>query len=358
MKRNRSDPKARTRTIDQYFSPIAKKPRRVDESESVGEVKSTTTILSEEKIPEVDESVRVGEVKSAPSVLSQEKSPRLLKSKSTLHSNYDTMVASCSVNVASQLKTPSRKNQGGNKQPVRGSPALRKSYSVHEENERIAIDRAKLNRKMNGKELIGPKELYYASTHIAQKNAWNDQHGVDGEIVMRTGFFRMKSERENRKSMEEFPYNFFSYLETYTIDMMDTGLEDRELSELWLFIIEFLSSMTSSAMYPNAYIIRHVAYHGLKNHQDPKVQAASYSFLEKVIKHVYYPDDFESRRFYLGLFSNDDNIGQKKKDDGECWATFDRVLESLSKKFNVGDFMFCDILILVLEDDVFHWVDK
>ena len=358
MKRNRniSDPKITNRTIDQYFSPLAKKPRRVDEPEIVfvREVKSAPLILSKEKSQsrEVDESERVGKVKPTPSVLREEKSPgRLMKSKSIT-------VACSSGTAASQFKFP--KTPATNNKPLvtRGPPALRKSYSVHEEYPRIAIERGKLNQRKNKKEVIGPRELEYASKRIAQKNAWNDQHGVDGEIVMRTGFFRMRECIENRKSMKEFPYNFFSYIETYTTDMEDTGLSIRELSDLWLFIIEFLSSMTSSALYPNANIVRHVAYHGLKNHQDPKVQAASFNFLEKVIKHVYYSDDFESRRFYLALFSNDGSIGKKMNDGGEYWATFDGVLESLTKKINFGEFMFCDILVLVLEDDVFRWVDK
>ena len=371
MKRNRRndfDPKIKNRTIDHYFSPIPKKPRRVDESESAGEVKSTPTILSKEKSQSPEFSENVGKVRSTTPVLSQEKSPdRLIKSKSiTVEFSLE--------NVASQLKFPETIATSKKQSVIRGPPALRKSYSVHEEysppalrksysvheeDKCSALEREKLNRNMIETKLIGPQQLEYASNRIAQINAWNDQHGVDGEMVMRTSLYRMREYIENRKSMKEFPFNFFSYIETYTTDMKDNGLSIRELSDLWLFIIEYLSSMTSSSMFPNAYIIRHVAYHGLKNHQDPKVQAASYNFLEKVIKHVYCSEDYESRRFYLSLFSNDDSIGKKNNDCGEYWATFDRVLESLTKKINTaGEFMFCDILILVLEDDVFRWVDK
>ena len=148
MKRNRniSDPKITNRTIDQYFSPLAKKPRRVDEPEIVlvREVKSSPSILSKEKIqsPEVDESERVGKVKPTPSVLREEKSPgRLMKSKSiTVEFSLE--------NVASQLKFPETIATSKKQSVIRGPPALRKSYSVHEEDKCSALEREKLNRNM------------------------------------------------------------------------------------------------------------------------------------------------------------------------------------------------------------------
>ena len=176
MKRNRRndfDPKIKNRTIDHYFSPIPKKPKRVDESESAGEVKSTPTILSKEKSQSPEFSENVGKVRSTTPVLSQEKSPdRLIKSKSiTVEFSLE--------NVASQLKFPETIATSKKQSVIRGPPALRKSYSVHEEDKCSALERGKLNRNLIATELIGPQQLEYASNRIAQINAWNDQHGVD-----------------------------------------------------------------------------------------------------------------------------------------------------------------------------------
>ena len=232
----------------------------------------------------------------------------------------------------------------------------RSSSTIEEtEVEQSSLADISVSQALEEEKILETREaLDLANTKVKQMMTINDHFfGIDS--IVQRAFFR-KPVSQHMAEMETMPVDCRIALKTFTSEDDNSGASRKELDGLWLDIVSYLNGYLSSANYPNAEILHHIAHMGLKEHQSPQVRSACYSFLHKTMKQIFPPTE-TSRDMYLKLLSQK---LKKNVDLDHCWNNLNFLINRLvlePKEATPGDESYFEFLVALMEEDVFRWMD-
>lgn len=194
--------------------------------------------------------------------------------------------------------------------------------------------------------VLGRKELSVAIENVTRKQAANHQHDFEGVKVKK---------RMSQQDPDDLDKMVFTMFETYTLRLNNQGLPERELDELWMYYMRYVTDFVVDDLFPNRFLLYAITHSGL-NHHHVRVRFLCEEFLTKLITCHHPPSRQDVRLRYLELFfrelPDDHDI-----DVSMAWEYFIQLLEQYASPDVVvdGSARLLTFLVKVLEMDFFHW---